>query len=418
MRSLIAGLGILVLISCTQPPAAGRPGPSASDCAAGLREPADAAGRFVPAPHSSPIECLVSVHRPSDTTQTRVYRLKNGREITLYEYLGELPTKPASIREGGTSGVNGRVWTWGITDHADPVAYVETQMAGHYINLSLLLREQFEDMDLLRGLAAGLDIPTAAEDPHDPDRASCETHGRPLAAPYSNALTLVGAMPSTAGATAHWEYTRFGPDGPRPVVSRWSALPQDEKVVFCYFDGDFSRFMPPGGGGTRPVYERALVLVPVNAPPWLDHIGSKSNTPLVVPPWPPRPEPSAGAATPLPLTELEKRVIDALAGLGVTGHRAEHPYRNAAISAELGDEAILFVNAHPIGTTNPEITVIDERQVEGITVRRFTYGGDSPIRERFECSDVQFDVNGSVPPAYADMAAFVAAFIRALNCSA
>src|SRR5687767_3051810 len=47
--------------------------------------------------------------------------------------------------------------------------------------------------------------------------------------------------------------------------------------------------------------------------------------------------PSPGDATPQPLTRMELKVIGALAALGVTGRRAQHPYQDSAsIWAELG----------------------------------------------------------------------------------
>src|SRR5712691_11913480 len=114
----------------------------------------------------------------------------------------------------------------------------------------------------------------------DADRQICETDGRPVVAPYSRSLTLAAALPTTAGAAAQWEYTRNGPNGPRPLVSRWSALPASHKLVFCYFDGDFADFRPSSPRGFVGVYERALVLVPNGETPWLDHIGPKATNPL------------------------------------------------------------------------------------------------------------------------------------------
>jgi hypothetical protein len=112
----------------------------------------------------------------------------------------------------------------------------------------------------------------------------CETQGRPAVEGYSKTLTLVAALPTTAGAAAHWELTKNGPDGPRPLISRWNALSPTLPVVFCYFDGDFANvafsrpyIAPP------PVYERALVFVTDGQAPWLDHIGPKATNPLTAP---------------------------------------------------------------------------------------------------------------------------------------
>lgn len=110
----------------------------------------------------------------------------------------------------------------------------------------------------------------------------CDTDGRLVLEGYSKTLTLVAALPTTAKAAAQWEMTRFGPNGPRPVVSRWSGLPADHHVLFCYFHGDFANYAPPGP--PRPlIHQRALVFVTDGQGPWLDHIGSKANTPLTAP---------------------------------------------------------------------------------------------------------------------------------------
>ena len=117
--------------------------------------------------------------------------------------------------------------------------------------------------------------------PVDPDVQVCETDGRAAVEGYSQVLTLAAALPTTAGAVAHWEYTRFGPNGPRPVISQWSNLPPDHKVVFCYFDGDFTNYSPPGG--RRIPFERGLVLATEGQGARLDHIGSKATTPITAP---------------------------------------------------------------------------------------------------------------------------------------
>lgn len=117
---------------------------------------------------------------------------------------------------------------------------------------------------------------------HEIEARKCEVEGRPVVEGYSNTLTLVAALPTTASAAAHWEMTRFGPDGPRPVVSRWSGLQPGHRVIFCYFDGDFANYAPPGP--PRPlIHERALVFVTDDQGARLDHIGSKVSTPLTAP---------------------------------------------------------------------------------------------------------------------------------------
>jgi hypothetical protein len=124
---------------------------------------------------------------------------------------------------------------------------------------------------------------TTALGPADPERETCETEARAALTGYSHTLTLAAALPTTAGAVAQWEYTRNGPNGPRPLVSRWSVFPAAQKVVLCYFDGDFANFSPPGPRGGARVYERALVIATQGQSPWLDHIGPKATNPLTAP---------------------------------------------------------------------------------------------------------------------------------------
>jgi hypothetical protein len=117
-----------------------------------------------------------------------------------------------------------------------------------------------------------------------------------------------------------------------------------------------------------------------------------------------------------PLNRLEVKVINALATLGVTGQRAELPFENAAIWAELGSSAQLFVNAGPTGTRSGEFTVIDERQVAGTRVQRVQYASGPPPRQRVECAGDTYEVSGSVPSGFVDMDAFVAQLVHALGC--
>lgn len=120
-----------------------------------------------------------------------------------------------------------------------------------------------------------------------------------------------------------------------------------------------------------------------------------------------------------PLNGLEVKVINALARLGITGQRAQLPFRDATIWADLGTGSQLFVNAYPLGTADRNFTVIDERQLAGIAVqhvRRPSYP-DGTISSRFECSGDEYWFGGAVPPGFADMDAFVERFLGALVCS-
>jgi hypothetical protein len=117
---------------------------------------------------------------------------------------------------------------------------------------------------------------------------------------------------------------------------------------------------------------------------------------------------------------MELKVIGALAALGVTGQRAQHPYQDSAsLWANFGTGSHFFVHVAPAWMLVREasFSVLDERQLEGLLVRHAQYEGGS-THHRFECSEITYMVSGGVPPGFSDMYAFVAPFIRALSCVA
>ena len=117
---------------------------------------------------------------------------------------------------------------------------------------------------------------------------------------------------------------------------------------------------------------------------------------------------------------MELKIIGALAGLGVTARRAQHPYQDSAsIWADLGSGSHFFVHVAPTWMLVGEasFSVLDERQLEGTAVRHAEYVGGS-AHHRFECSGITYKVSGAVPPGSSDMYAFAARFIRALSCAA
>jgi hypothetical protein len=133
---------------------------------------------------------------------------------------------------------------------------------------------------------------------------------------------------------------------------------------------------------------------------------------------PPVTQPSSSAGAQPPLNPLELKVIDALGTLGITGQRAQLPFRNASIWADFGTAAsALFVSAYPLGTVDRNFSVVDERQFAGIAVQHVRRPPDATMSSRFECSGDEYWVNGVVPPGFADMDAFVDRLIRALACS-
>ena len=115
---------------------------------------------------------------------------------------------------------------------------------------------------------------------------------------------------------------------------------------------------------------------------------------------------------------MELKVIGALAGLGVTAQRAQHPFGDSAsIWANFGSGFFVHVAPTWMLAREASFSVLDERQLDGIRVRHAQYGGGS-THHRFECSGINYKVEGALPPGFADMYSFVARFIRALGCPA
>ncbi len=133
---------------------------------------------------------------------------------------------------------------------------------------------------------------------------------------------------------------------------------------------------------------------------------------------PPLTQPSGPEGTQPPLTGLELKVINALGTLGITGLRAQLPFRDASIWADLGSGSQLFVNAYPLGTVDRNFTVIDDRQVAGIRVQHVwrPSSADGVTSSRFECTSDEYWVRGAVPPGFVDIDALVERFIGALGC--
>jgi hypothetical protein len=118
---------------------------------------------------------------------------------------------------------------------------------------------------------------------------------------------------------------------------------------------------------------------------------------------------------------MEVKVVDALAALGVTGQRAQHPGPDSAsIWANFGAGSHFFVHAAPTWALAREasFSVLEERHLEGIRVRQARYEGGLSTHHRFECSGDTYTVSGAVPPGSTDMYVFVGRLIRALGCTA
>lgn len=131
----------------------------------------------------------------------------------------------------------------------------------------------------------------------------------------------------------------------------------------------------------------------------------------------PVPPTAPTGATPPPLNDLEAELVDALFVIGLEGQRAEYsPATSASIWVPLEDDAALYLHAFPTGTDSGDFSVIDERVIAGITVQRVEYAS-GPIRDRFECEGVMYQVDGATPPGFSTMDALLAELIDVLGCA-
>ena len=129
--------------------------------------------------------------------------------------------------------------------------------------------------------------------------------------------------------------------------------------------------------------------------------------------------PEAPAPSPAPPMQnaLEAVITDALAVLGLEAQRAEYSPTSAFMWVLLDGDAALYVHAFPTGTDGGVYSVMDERLVAGRTVLRVEYAS-GPVRDRFGCDDVTFEVEGATPPGFASFDAFLFEFIAILGCGA
>lgn len=160
MRASLAMLSALLLVGCTQapPPRAAESTPVRCTNARPASEFAHA-GALPFELRSLELDCVLNATR-MEPAHSRVYQLRNGRQLNLYEYLGQLPQKPAGaqLRESGEADVAGRRWQWSVLDHPQPVIVMSVQLPSAYIELSMPMRDQDSDLMLLRGLAGGVRI--------------------------------------------------------------------------------------------------------------------------------------------------------------------------------------------------------------------------------------------------------------------
>lgn len=129
------------------------------------------------------------------------------------------------------------------------------------------------------------------------------------------------------------------------------------------------------------------------------------------------PCPTVPAPTPAPPMQnaLEAVIDDAMAVLGLEAERAAYSPTSAIMWVQLEGNAALYVHAFPIGTDGGEFSVLEERLVAGRAVQRIEYAS-GPVRDRFECEDVTYEVEGDTPPGFATIDAFLAEFIPLVGC--
>jgi hypothetical protein len=120
------------------------------------------------------------------------------------------------------------------------------------------------------------------------------------------------------------------------------------------------------------------------------------------------------AGTPVRATEI--LVADALAVLGVEAERAEYSPDGAFMWAPLGNDSALFVHAFRTGADRGDLSLIRERIVAGITVQQVEYAS-GPVRDRFACEDVTYEVEGATPPGFTTIDELLAEFISVLGCA-
>lgn len=126
--------------------------------------------------------------------------------------------------------------------------------------------------------------------------------------------------------------------------------------------------------------------------------------------------PPSGATPEPQQNSLEATIVDALAVLGLEGQRAEYSPSSAFIQVPLEEDAALYVRAFPTGTDGGEYAVLDERVIAGRTVQHVEYAS-GPVRDRFECADGRYEVEGATPPTFSSIDALLAELIPLVGCA-
>lgn len=112
---------------------------------------------------------------------------------------------------------------------------------------------------------------------------------------------------------------------------------------------------------------------------------------------------------------VESTLGNALMDLGISAQRAEHSFRGAFFWSEFDDGSALYVSGYPADIPAGDFAVVDEREVGGLRIQSVRYESGI-VRDRFQCAELNVEVEGATPPDYADMDAFLDEFVAALGC--
>ena len=107
----------------------------------------DAAGRLLIEPHSAELVCVLIA-----SGQDRVYRLRDGRTLHIYEHDGALPAKPtATPLAAGSRTVRGATWSW---MRVNGLTLLMTMSGGTYVELAVAETVPDQDVAYLAAIAA------------------------------------------------------------------------------------------------------------------------------------------------------------------------------------------------------------------------------------------------------------------------
>lgn len=105
---------------------------------------------------SSQMQCVLNAVR-QESAHDRAFRLKDGRQLHVYQYLGQLPLKPSvQVLASGALEIGGGRWEWSVLDHPETTLVLSRQVPGAYLEFGVPMRDRERDLDLLREIASSL----------------------------------------------------------------------------------------------------------------------------------------------------------------------------------------------------------------------------------------------------------------------